>query len=293
MAEHEAPLLVLAADAGNNGSIRLLWRGCQASKHFLFILAVGMAGGMQDPLHACPRGGQGGHRRCCRTCGNRPQWEPRRLLELPLPAAAPAPLPALAPPACPSPTGCRLAPGSLQGGGTARALFPQLWGWVWGHPALSLPCPLPQAPGAQPQLTEPPSSRGRGYPHPARFPHPNPRLSHPAPGPDPSSNPPEDRLGVSDGGPKSGCCRGGARLRLAGGRPSTRGAGGGRGRSLGNSQTTAMGPTGRTRLPVSWDTDPGAGQAAEQGLQLEQRPRQGLPVRPRHCQTSAPSFDMV
>lgn len=50
MAEGEAPLLVLAAQAGNNGSIRLLWRGCQASKHFLFILAVGTARGMQDPL---------------------------------------------------------------------------------------------------------------------------------------------------------------------------------------------------------------------------------------------------
>lgn len=51
MAEREAPLLVLAAGAGNNGSIRLLWRSCQASKHFLFILAVGMAEGMQDPPH--------------------------------------------------------------------------------------------------------------------------------------------------------------------------------------------------------------------------------------------------
>lgn len=50
MAEGEAPLLVLAAQAGNNGSIRLLWRGCQASKHFLFILAVGTARGMRDPL---------------------------------------------------------------------------------------------------------------------------------------------------------------------------------------------------------------------------------------------------
>lgn len=50
MAEGEAPLLVLTARAGNNGSIRLLWRGCQASKHFLFILAVGTARGMRDPL---------------------------------------------------------------------------------------------------------------------------------------------------------------------------------------------------------------------------------------------------
>lgn len=57
MAECEAPLLVLAAGAGNNGSIRLLWRSCQASKHFLFILAVGMAREMQDPPHVGPQEG--------------------------------------------------------------------------------------------------------------------------------------------------------------------------------------------------------------------------------------------
>lgn len=57
MAEREAPLLVLAAGTGNNGSIRLLWRSCQASKHFLFILAVGMAKGMLDPPHVGPQEG--------------------------------------------------------------------------------------------------------------------------------------------------------------------------------------------------------------------------------------------
>lgn len=55
MAEGEAPLLVLTARAGNNGSIRLLWRGCQASKHFLL---VGTARGMWDPLLACPEAGR-------------------------------------------------------------------------------------------------------------------------------------------------------------------------------------------------------------------------------------------
>lgn len=58
MAEREAPLLVLAADVGNNGSIRLLWWSCQAGKHFLFILAVGMAREMLDSPHACPRVGR-------------------------------------------------------------------------------------------------------------------------------------------------------------------------------------------------------------------------------------------
>lgn len=197
MAECEAPLLVLAADVGNNGSIRLLWRDCQASKHFLFILAVGMAGGMQDPLHACPRGGQGGHCRCCRTGSSRPQQQPRHLLELPLPVV---------PPARPSPRECRLAPGSLQGGGTAHTAFPQLWGWVWGHPALSLLHLLPQAMGAQLQLSESRSSRGRAHPHPAGFPCRS-LHTHPAPGPDPGSNPPGHRLGVSNYSPKSGCCR--------------------------------------------------------------------------------------
>lgn len=54
MAEREAPLLVLAADVGNNSSIWLLWRGCQAREHFLFILAEGTATEMQNPSHAGP-----------------------------------------------------------------------------------------------------------------------------------------------------------------------------------------------------------------------------------------------
>lgn len=54
MAERKAPLLVLTADVGNNSSIWLLWRGCQASEHFLFILAEGTAREMQDPPHAGP-----------------------------------------------------------------------------------------------------------------------------------------------------------------------------------------------------------------------------------------------
>lgn len=200
MAEREAPLLVLAADAGNNGSIRLLWRGCQAGKHSLFILAVGMAGGMQDPPHACPEGGQGGHSRCCRTRGSRPQREPRRLLEPSLPASAPLPVPA------PGGAGGCLAP-CKEGGQPAlssthagaqfgvtelfpsHAHSPRLWG-------LS---PSSLNPPVQPRQSTSPS---------CRVPVPQFPLTHPpAPGPDPSSNPPKHRPGVSDHSPKSGCCK--------------------------------------------------------------------------------------
>lgn len=76
MAEGEAPLLVLAAQAGNNGSIRLLWRGCQASKHFLFILAVGTARGMRDPLLACPEAGREDSAGAAGRRANGPKQEP-------------------------------------------------------------------------------------------------------------------------------------------------------------------------------------------------------------------------
>lgn len=46
MAERKAPLLVLAADAGKNGSMRLLWRGGLSGKPRLLILAEGTAAGI-------------------------------------------------------------------------------------------------------------------------------------------------------------------------------------------------------------------------------------------------------
>ncbi|KAJ7332246.1 hypothetical protein JRQ81_014426 [Phrynocephalus forsythii] len=46
MAGREAPVLVLAADAGKNGSIRLLWTGSRAGKQGLLILALGNASGI-------------------------------------------------------------------------------------------------------------------------------------------------------------------------------------------------------------------------------------------------------
>lgn len=207
MAEREAPLLVLAADAGNNGSIRLLWRGCQAGKHFLFILAVGTARGMQDPPHACPEGRQGGHRRCCGTQGSRPWWEPERLQEPPLPVPAPRG------------AGWRLAP-CREGGqpvlssphSGARFGFTQL---LPSHTRSPRPWVL------SPSSLRPQQPRQSLSPSP-RVPVPRSLLTHPAPGPDPGPNPPGDGLGVSNHSPKSGSCRGGAQAEASQGKAEHR-----------------------------------------------------------------------
>lgn len=181
------------------------------------------------------------------------------------------------PPACPSPRGCRLVPGSLQGAGTARTAFPPLWGWVWGHTALSLPCRPPQAVRAQTSSLSPLSSRGRARPHPARFLCPYPCSATLLHGQIPAQTCSSIGWGISDCGPKPGCGKGGgARLRLAGGRLSTRGVGGGRGQSLGNSQTMApQGEQGcwRARMPI-----PVLARELSRGYTLEQWPRQGLPA---------------
>lgn len=140
MAEHEAPLLVLAANVGNNGSIRLLWRSCQAGKHFLFILAVGMARGMLDPPHACPRAGR----------------EDRA-------GAAGHVAAAGAVPAAPAPTRTRDSPcssshsatGTDSGTDSLLSCSPRLWGL---------------SPFAEP----PPPRQGRAHPQTTGFPHPNP-----------------------------------------------------------------------------------------------------------------------
>lgn len=201
-------------------------------------------------------------------------------------------------PACTGPP-CLSRPQGVQAGAWLPArrgdspcsLHPTL-GLGLGSPNSFPPLPTPRVWGLSPSPLSPPAAEAEHVPIPPGSCAPIPtQPSHS--GARPSSNLPRDRLGVSGCSPKSGSCTGGTRLRPAGGRPRTGGAGGGRGRSLGNSQTTATGPTGRTRLPGSRDADPGAGQAAEQGLQLEQRPRQGLPARPRRCQTSTPSFSMI
>lgn len=82
----------------------------------------------------------------------------------PLPAAPPAPMPASASSAHPSPKGCRMVPGSLQGTGTIHAVFTLLQGWVWGHPLLLLPFLLPQAMGHYPQLLRQSTSPRCGVP---------------------------------------------------------------------------------------------------------------------------------
>lgn len=188
MAEREAPLLGLAGDAGNNGSIRLLWRGCQAGKHSLFILAVGMAGGMQDPPHAYPEGGQGGHSRSCRTRSSQPQLEPS------LPASAPG-----------GAGGC-LAP-CKEGG--QPALSSTHSGAQFGVTGLfPSHAHSPRLRGLSPSSLNPPVQPRQSTSPSCWLPVPQFPLTHPpAPGPDPSSNPPKHRLGVSDHSPKSGCCK--------------------------------------------------------------------------------------
>lgn len=95
----------------------------------------------------------------------------------------------------------------------------------------------------------------------------------PAASPLPALSPAQTHPGVSNYSPKPGYCKGGDQ---AGACPSTGGAG--RGRSLGNSQTTATGPTGRTRLWVSRDAHPGAGH----GYRLE-----------HHCHSSTPTASFL
>lgn len=63
------------------------------------------------------------------------------MLELPLPATPPAPMPAPASSAHPSPKGCRMVPGSLQGRGTIHAVLTLLQGCVLvTHPYPSHSC---------------------------------------------------------------------------------------------------------------------------------------------------------
>lgn len=207
MAEREAPLLVLAADAGNNGSIRLLWRGCR-----------------------------GGSARC--LFWQRAGPEGRGILRTPAPTAGREDtagavghgMAAGAAPACGSPWGCSphcLPPALGLGVGSPS------WG---GDPIFP---PIPAAPGrggSAPACRAPHTAKARGTSPSRCVPAPRPLLTPPAPGPGPSSHPLGHRPGLS--GPKSGHCRGGGRA----------GPAGGRGPSLGNSLTTATGPTGRTSL---------------------------------------------
>lgn len=89
--------------------------------------------------------------------------------------------------------------------------------------------------------------------------------------PPPALSPAQTRPRVSICSPKCGYCSGGNQ---AGEVQALEEQEGGRGRALGNSQTTAPGPTGRTRLRVSRDAHPGAGaMGAGWSILREQRPR--------------------
>lgn len=209
MAEREAPLLVLAADAGNNGSIRLLWRGRRGgSARCLFWRQAGPGGrgilrtpaptaGREDTAGAVGHGAAAGA------------------------APAHASLGGCSPHCLPSALGPRVGSPSRDG----DPPFP----------------PTPAAAGAQPPPAEPPTQprhRAQGTSPSRCVPAPRPLPTHPAAGPAPSSHPPGHPPGLSDCSPQSGRCSRGGRA----------GPAGGRGRSLGNSQTTATGPPGRTSL---------------------------------------------
>lgn len=198
MAEREAPLLVLAADEGNNGSIRLLWRGCQAGKHSIYS---GSGHGQRDAGSSAglPRGRAG------RT---QPVLQDTRQ-----PAPAGAEVAAGALPACISP---RAVPAP---GGAGGCLAP----CKGGQPVLSSTrsrarfgvtglfpshARSPRLWGLSPSLLKPPVQPRQSMSPSCWVPVPQFLVTHPpAPVPDPGSNPPEHRPGVSDHSPKSGCCK--------------------------------------------------------------------------------------